>query len=254
MPVRKIPRNYRNATGIIATDKSDEPTAYESRLEHDCQKLIGFNLNVKKYEEQPVKITYFNDGKEHTYTPDTLVTYHNNSSSTYSTYWKPLLVEVKWRDILFDDWHSIKPKVRAGRCHAKEMGWDFVILTDQEINTPYLDNAILLLEHRNYPVNDDDTELLREALRHSGEIDVESLMRLIATDKYRRAELLPVVWKLVANFEVTTNLEVLLSMRTRLSLEARDEEERDERLHRYSAGHARQLRWRALRYFARPES
>lgn len=140
MPARKVPKSYRNATGLIATDKADESTAYESRLERYTQKLIGFNLNVVKYEEQPITI-HFTDkaGRSHRYTPDILVNYRRDL--TPAKWWKPLLVEVKYRKILFRDWSELKAMFLAGRRHAEEHELDFSIVTDREVITPYLKNG-----------------------------------------------------------------------------------------------------------------
>jgi hypothetical protein len=56
MPVRKIPKNYLVVTGLVATDKSEEMTAYEGHLERGFMKLLTFDTeSVMKYEEQPVK-------------------------------------------------------------------------------------------------------------------------------------------------------------------------------------------------------
>jgi hypothetical protein len=248
MPARKIPKNYRNVTGLIATDKSDEMTAYESRLEHNCQKLITFNLNVIKYEEQPVTIPYIDEnGKDRKYTPDILVHYRNDIAPTKT--WRPLLGEVKWRSDLFKNWKELKPKIKAGRRYAREQDCDFAVLTNLEINTHYLKNTIFLLVFRDFPINDEDSEILLSALDSLRETDAETLIHSITEDNYRKAELLPTLWKLVANFEIGTNLELPLNMRSRLWSAISYEEISDEGIYGYRAGYARQLRWRALRYY-----
>lgn len=249
MPVRKIRKSYQNVTGLVSTTKttSGVMTAYESRIEHDCHKLVTFNHNITGYEEQPVKITYVDDsGKKRTYTPDILINYRKDVSP--ANLWKPLLAEVKWRSDLFKNWKELKPKLLAGRRHAKEQGLDFTILTDREIYTPYLKSAIFLLVFVNYPVNEEDMELLLSALDDAGEIDAETLVSSLTKDNYRRAELLPALWKLVANFGIRTNLEAPLNMRSRLWSTRLWEEMCDESLDEHRAGRARQLRWRALRY------
>ena len=49
MPVRRIPKNYRSVTGLVASnDESDQVTAYESSLERDCTKHVIFNKNVAR--------------------------------------------------------------------------------------------------------------------------------------------------------------------------------------------------------------
>ncbi len=247
MPARKIPKNYRNATGLVATDKSDEMTAYESRLEHNCQKLVTFNLNVIKYEEQPVTIPYIDEnGKDRKYTPDILIHYRNDIDPMKS--WRPLLGEIKWRSDLFKDWKELRPKIKVGRRYAKEQDYDFAVLTDHEINTPYLKNTIFLLVSRDLPVNEEDSELLLNALVSRGETDAETLMRSITEDNFKKAELLPTLWQLVANFMIGTNLELPLNMRSRLWPAVSYEENNNERIYGHRAGHARQLRWRALCY------
>jgi hypothetical protein len=248
MPVRKIPRSYRNVTGLTATDKSDEMTAYESGLEHKCHKLLTFNTNVLKYEEQPVKIYFIGeDGKTHHYTPDILINYKQDVAP--AKYWKPLLAEVKWRTDLFKDWQELKPKFRAARKYVSERGWDFTIITDKEIINPYLDNAIFLITFRRFPVNEDHSNLLLQALDELRETDPETLLRSVSEDRDEIAGLLPSLWQLVINHAVGVNLDLKLTMRSRIwSLRFQDEVERDEGIYQLSPGRSRRIRWQALRY------
>lgn len=43
MPIRKIPKNYRNITGIAPHNKAVGAAAYESSLERDFLILLAFN-------------------------------------------------------------------------------------------------------------------------------------------------------------------------------------------------------------------
>lgn len=253
MPVRKIPKNYRNVTGLIATNKSDAMTGYESRLEYGCQKLVELNRNVSKYEEQPVKIPYTTqDGKRHTYTPDILVNYRTDIFPVKQ--WRPLLAEIKYRGDLFKHWSEFKHKLLAARRYAKEQCWDFTIITDREVCTPYLQNAIFLLEFRKYPTNNSDSELLLKTLEAFGKTDPHSLLRLICEDQNRKAELLPTLWQLIANYKIQTNLEEPLTMSSPIWPTLLTKDGSDEILFHSRAGFARHLRWRALRYYPYPES
>lgn len=253
MPAKKIRKSYRSVTGLIATKKSGEMTFYKTKLEHDCQKLVAFNHNIARYEVQPVTIPYVDkNGKDRTYTPGILIHYRKDVAP--ASLWKPLLADVRGRSELFKKWKELKPKFLAGRQYAKEQGLDFAVLTEHEINTPYLKNARFLLVFIDYPVNEEDMKLLLRVLNDAGEIDAETLMCSVAKDNYRRAELLPALWKLVANFEIGTNLEAPLNMHSRLLSTALWEEMTDESINERRAGHARQLRWRALRYYPHLES
>lgn len=248
MPVRKVPKSYQNVTGLVATDKSDQPTAYESRLEFYCQKLIGFNLNVLKYEEQPIKI-YFKDTEGHLrhYTLDMLVTYR--SDIVPAKYWKPLLVEVKYRDILFKEWQELKPKFKAARHHAKERDMEFTVITEREIQTPYLDNAIFLIDYRWLPVNEVYTNLVLETLNELRDTTPQALLLTITEDRSKIGEMIPFLWQLVANHVIGVNLEEPLTMASRIwSKQWRMEDKVYESLHQLRRGRSRQIRWQALRY------
>src|SRR5947209_6128228 len=176
MPVRNIPKSYLNVTGIIATDKSVGDAGYESRLEHDCQKLVVFNNNVAKFEVQPIKILYKDAvGKEHSFTPDIMINYRKDITPVNT--WKPLLGEIKWRKYLFKHWQELKPKFRAARQYVKEHDCDFTVLTDYEIYTPYLKNVIFLLEAKKYPRSDNHIILLLDALASFGSIEIEGLVQ-----------------------------------------------------------------------------
>ena len=47
MPVRKIPKNYRNVTGVHASEKSIGEAQFESTLERDFLTLLEFHPDVE---------------------------------------------------------------------------------------------------------------------------------------------------------------------------------------------------------------
>jgi hypothetical protein len=214
-PVRKIPKNYRNTTGLISTAKSDRMTAYESRLEHDFMKLVEFDPCVSHYVEQPVRIEFTDaTGRPRTYTPDILVSYHPNQDPAQNT--KPLLVEIKYRKDLFKNWADLKPKFRAARRYAREQGWEFRIITEVEIRTPYLKNVLFLLGYRDLRSSDAEVRRLIETLKRLGEADPDEVLEAISEDRIKRAQLLPTLWHLVANHNISADLTQPLTMRSRL--------------------------------------
>jgi len=215
MPVRKIPTNRRSMTGLIASRKNDRMTGFESSLERDFLLLLDFDRSVARYEEQPVRIEYADAaGRRRTYTPDVLVYYHDDPAVSVDT--RPLLCEVKYRDDLFTNWKEYKPKFRAGRAHARGRGWRFKIVTEREVRTPYLDNAKFLRPYRGIEADEDDTRLLLDTLRGMGEADPEGVLAAIHHDRTRRAELLPTLWRLLADGHITADLSQPLTMRTRI--------------------------------------
>jgi hypothetical protein len=219
MPVRKIPTNRRSITGLVSSRKNDRMTGFESSLERDFLLLLDFDCMVERYEEQPVTIQYTNAaGKARTYTPDVLVYYRQDLMGGHT---RPLLCEVKYREDLFANWKEIKRKIRAGRAYARAREWRFKIITEREVRTPYLDNARFLRQYRRIKPNEEDTRLLLGTLREMREADPESVLASIHQDKLRRAELLPILWLLLAEGQIEADLTQPLTMRTRIRLAAR---------------------------------
>jgi len=215
MPVRKIPKSYVALTGRIANSKGEAPVAFESSLERDLFVILDFDLNVERYEEQPVSIKYIdNNGKVKTYTPDVLVTYRKDIEPAIRM--KTMLCEVKYRQDLKNNWAEYKCKFKAAVRYARNKGWVFRILTEREIRTPYLVNAKFLRRYRNMNVNGDDKKLLLHAIFEMREANPDEVLLFLSGDEQRRLEILPALWNLVSNRMIGTDLTLPLTMRSRL--------------------------------------
>lgn len=215
MPVRKIPMNHRSVTGLHAGNPGEPATAFESTLERDLFTLLAFDLNVERYEEQPVRINYTGeDGKAHTYTPDALVTYRNDIIP--AMWMKPLLIEVKYRQELRDCWRELLPKFRAAYRYARKRGWHFKILTEVEIRTPFLENAKFLLRYRREATSFDNDRQILSAMFELREATPEAVLAYLRKTPMAQAELLPNLWRLIALHEVGTDLTLPVTMRSRI--------------------------------------
>jgi hypothetical protein len=211
MPTRTIPKSHRSITGRIASAKLGRAVEYESALERDLLTLLEFDDQVLRYEEQPVTIAYVaSDGSKHHYTPDVLITYCGNLARGEPKHFE--LVEVKYRHDLFAEWSVLKPKLKAGRAYARERGWRFVIMTEREIRTPFLQNVRFLLGYGCLNPDRADIALLMGALQRCSTWQVEQLLEAVASDRWRRAELIPALWHLVAAGAVEVDLSVPLTM------------------------------------------
>lgn len=58
MPIRKIPKNYRNITGIVTASKAGAAAQFESTLERDFLALLEFYPEVKAFDPQQVEIEW----------------------------------------------------------------------------------------------------------------------------------------------------------------------------------------------------
>ncbi len=211
MPVRSIPKNYRNVTGVAAHSKAVGKVMFESTLERDFLSLLEFDREVESFEVQPVRLNWQDDrGKVRSYTPDVLVCYRNGGR-------RPVLWEVKYRDDLRANWLEYRPKFRAAVRYARERGWRFRLATEREIRGVRLDNVKFLLPvlRRGCPDADDVSSVL-DGLRVSGSSTPALLLALLSPDTMERARLLPVLWYLVATGRVETDLGEKLTMASRI--------------------------------------
>ena len=208
MPVRKIPKNYRNVTGIAAHGKANGPAAYESTLERDFITLLEFSPEVEAFEVQPVTLEWRDESNsQRRYTPDTLVMFDRMGATK-----RPWLCEVKYREDLAANWEALRPKFKAAVRFAKVQGWRFRIVTEQEIRVPKLVNARFLLRYRDTIPDANLMQLLDERLQELRETTPGALIQAIHRDEWNQARLLPALWYMVATFQVGTDLHQPLNM------------------------------------------
>ncbi len=218
MPVRTVPKNYRSLTGLVPNTRTQSMTAFESSLERDFLLLLDFDPDVEFYEEQPVKITYHDDrGRRRTYTPDVFVRYRTDRLQAQHT--QPHLCEVKYRDDLRQHWAEYRPKFRVAQRYARQRGWRFRVVTERHIRTPYLDNVKFLRSYQTIPINERYRTQFLHALSALKETDPASLLTATSQDRWQQAQMLPMLWQLIARREVGTDLAQPLTMQSRIWLQ-----------------------------------
>lgn len=212
MPVRKIPRSRRSLTGRVAKRTCDTSPMFESSLERDLFIILDFDPSVLSFEEQPLRISFTdNQGRPHTYVPDVLIHYRPDSVTNIQR--PPLLGEVKYRQDLFNNWKELKPKFKAARAFSREQGWQrFRIFTENEIRTPYLDNAKFLRGFINIEHDQDEVDMLLGALSALPNTTPQSLLLACSDSEMHRAELMPSLWRLVALNYIGYDLDEHLTM------------------------------------------
>lgn len=212
MPVRKIPKNHQNITGQISSLKSIGPAAFESSLERDFLIILDFNCFVEKFEVQPCRVEYYDENnKKRSYTPDVLVSYNSSNSAKE----KKLLYEVKYRDDLRKNWHIFKPKFAAAYAFALSKGWNFKLITEREIRQPYLENAKFLKRY-NTPIEDSRLSMAHKIMNDLRETDPETLIAALASDFSNRAEVIYLVWQMLARGYINTDFTQTLNMKSKI--------------------------------------
>ena len=205
MPVRKIPKNYRNITGIQAIDKSVGNAQFESTLERDFLTLLNFSREVRLVEVQPLKIPMDPDDPSKSYTPDVLVEFDDHLG------WKPWLCEVKYRQDIKRHWKKLKPKFLAAIRYCRSHGWRFRIVTEVEIRTPLLPNAKFLTGYLNRKPSAEREQKILAILNQQG-MSVNELLQVISPDELAQLDWIPVIWHLVAVGRISADLNSPLTM------------------------------------------
>jgi len=210
MPVRKIPKNFRNVTGVATSGKSVGPAEFESTLERDFLMLLDCSPEVARYEIQPVRIEWSDGTSKHTpsYTPDVLVEFVPELQCP------PWLCEVKYRTDLAKEWTTLHPKLRRGIRYAKQHGWRFCLITEIEVRTQRFFNIRFLTPYGNRDIPQADIETVLAATAAAGRSTPAEILKAVSSDSWRQAEYLPALWHLVARLQIGADLETELTMQS----------------------------------------
>lgn len=184
------------------------PARFESSLERDFYVLLEFNINVLRWDPQPIRLDL--GPGQGTYVPDVLVTYAASGSLGA----RHVLYEVKYRDEVRRSWSTLRPRYRLALRFARSHGWQFRLVTEREIRTDLLWNAKFLLPYAHDPADNDDCQRLMEALSDREASTPGSLLKACSTDSMVQARLLTSLWYLVATRAVSTDLTRKLTMRS----------------------------------------
>lgn len=215
MAVRKIPKNHLFVTGGYSSRKSEEMDAFESLLEKDYLLLLDFDDTVESFDVQPVRIPVA--GVARGYVPDVLVKYKPNLETCEIR--KSLLAEVKRSDYLEKHAAKYAPKFAAAVAYAESMGWEFRPVDETEIRLPRLRNIKFLREYRNVsPSAEDCCRVEQAVMRHGRDSSSERVLAEIATSDDERLYWLPVLWSMVLQKRLLTDLNIPFGGDVQLSM------------------------------------
>ena len=215
MAVRKIPKNHLFVTGGYSSRKSEEMDAFESLLEKDYLLLLDFDDAVESFDVQPVRIPVA--GVARGYVPDVLVKYRPDPET--GEILKPLLAEVKRSDYLEKHAAKYAPKFAAAVAYAENMGWEFRPVDETEIRLPRLRNIKFLREYRNViPSTENCSRVERTMMRHGRDSSSERVLAEIALSDDERLYWLPIIWSMVLQKRLLTDLNIPFGGDVKLSI------------------------------------
>ncbi len=223
MPTRKITRSPVKVTGTTPDGQQ-----FESTLEEDFLFLTRFNRLVERVETQTITIDWADaSGAMRTYTPDIIVYYRKDLEESKDLPTKIFEVKPDFGEKGKDRKHLYPPRkedeeenklkwAAASRWTALR-GWEFEVVRESAIRTPFLNNVKFLLRYLERDlVPKQETEML-EYLSLHGSMTIEDLMKVFAKDIQSRAKLLPTCYRLIAKQQIGADLSCTLSMQTVLT-------------------------------------
>lgn len=205
--VRNIRRGHRGNRGRVAALKAGGRADFESTLERDFYFLLEMNPEVLSFTPQPVSLTFKgSNGRSRRYVPDTLVEYHDGRP--------PCLIEVKYAAELRKDPELFRLRFRAARDYARTHGWTFSTFTEKAIRTQRLKNVTFLHSYLD-PQRHFDKQIQAKLLSRVTQPERLTLADLMSDlSLSERGQWLPVLWHLVATFQLQVDLEQPLSLQT----------------------------------------
>lgn len=212
--VRKIGLKYRSLSGRFYSVKNNSEVIFESSLERDMIMMMEMDKFVHSYHEQPIKILFTDKtGKKRSYTPDFLMHYHEGLKSDHLK--KPILVEVKFRDDLRQNFGDYKEKFKAAIDFCKINNYEFRIMTENEIRTQFLENAYFFHRYKKDTQLDfghPDVELLLKIMCNLQYTTPKKLINLSAQDTIKQQELIYVLWYLVSRNIICCDWDSAITM------------------------------------------
>jgi len=206
-PSRKIPKNYRNITGLFYSNKAKRHIAFESKLERDFLTLFEFDERVTEILEQPYTIEYTYQGKDCRYTPDFMIKLDYSGTSQ--------LIEVKYYDDFKNNYQELKQKFYAGRDYAKNElhKTKYKIFTEKcplVQNENYLFNARFLLQFNTF--NYDNLDKVLNIFKY--QMTIDEIAQQVSSDKYEQLAFIRDMWAMVRHKIVKVNLQHRIGLDT----------------------------------------
>ena len=185
---RKISYTYSSVSGCYSF-RGEKTIMFESLLERDLLTLLEFNDSVMDVEEQPFTITYENaNGREVTYTPDFLVTFHSSpQSNSMPTHKKPMIIEVKPSGVLKKKFHELRPKFKIATRYAQENDYIFKLYDDNRIRGVELNNITFLKRYKKTHFEAAEEFRILEHLKAVGHTQIDHLVEVLYVSKDKQA-------------------------------------------------------------------
>lgn len=194
--IRKIKSTRLSVSGIYVF-QGHTPIQFESTLERDFLTRFEFEPNILDITSQPCSIPFKHpNGRTYNYTPDFLV-YYKLGNESYEEYPKPILVEVKPKKILMENWRKWSNKYKAAISYAKQEGLTFRLYDESRIHNQMFKNTKFLQRYERMYFCSQETNSILDSVRNMGHTNISYLLAKHFSVK-TKAEGLSLIWHLIS--------------------------------------------------------
>jgi hypothetical protein len=209
---RKLQKNYRSITGHFPSVKNNKSIAFESKLESELFLSLEFDDDVESYLEQP-QITITIDGKEKPYHADCFIKMFDSSKK------RDTIVEAKYTTDLNKEENKevYEKKFKAATITANNMDMNFLVYTELSLSNTYIFNLDFLYRYKTQPRERKFDSKIKNILSKAPTPAVD-IARSISSTPNEYMIVSNAIWGLVADKELSTDLEKELNMTSIIEL------------------------------------
>lgn len=203
---RKLQKNYRSITGHFPSVKNNKSIPFESKLESELFLTLEFDDDVESYLEQP-QITITVDGKEKAYHADCFIKMFDDSKR------RNTIVEAKYTTDLNkeENKEAYEKKFKAATITANDMDMNFLVYTELFHSETYIFNLDFLYRYKTQPRENKFDSKIKHILSETPMPAID-IAKSISTNPNEYMIVSNAIWGLVANGELSTDLEKELNM------------------------------------------
>ncbi|MBN8524041.1 MAG: TnsA endonuclease N-terminal domain-containing protein [Planctomycetes bacterium] len=205
MPSARRPHhnNGRSLTGTLSL-KDGRSVTFESKLERNCLINLDFRDDTVDIETQFPRIPLPTGTGSPWYTPDIHVAFIQSSRARNID-----VCEVKYLKDLDNPAYCAKHRHKwdAARSYCRERGWTFRLLSEQDINTPFTENALFFRRYLSIPDQPLERAQLLFCLQYLTRTTPEILLATAFRSPEARMTGISALWKMIARREVWTDFD-----------------------------------------------
>ncbi|PSV30821.1 TnsA endonuclease N-terminal domain-containing protein [Photobacterium sp. GB-72] len=204
-PARNLKKSRGKNIHRFASAKMGKRITVESSLECDACYHFDFEPSIVRFCAQPIRLTYFINGKCHTYVPDFLVQFDTHEFVLYE-------VKTDYAKNKSDFGFEWEAKVQA----ASDLGLELELIGESDIrNKVILNNLKLMHRYASRDGLNNIQKTLLSILKQNGSLSAKSLGEYLGL---KGRTILPILCDLLSRCLLETHLDQPLSLESQFEL------------------------------------